>query len=306
MTINLQRFSFKSSGSVRLASSLQFCPRGCCLAGKGDCGAVNTKRLFAIFALGGLACGITVELVQRALETARLRELAKRGDANAQTALAVRYQNGYYGLGIDQRRSLIWIRLAASQQHARAQLILGSMYENGYGELTKNDTLGNHWHFQAACNGDALAQYITGYRETSSGNNGAVWYERAAAQGMPIAQCKLGQMYEHGLGGLEKDLAIAANWYRRAAALGLPIAQCKLGQMYEDGLGGLEKNLVIAAKWYQNAADQDYPIAQFVVGMNYRQGFGNIPKNDALAKIWLKRAALQGHKAAQSALGKMK
>ena len=34
------------------------------------------------------------------------------------------------------------------------------------------------------------------------------------------AQCKLGEIYEEGLLGVEKDDAVALEWYRRAAALG--------------------------------------------------------------------------------------
>ena len=47
-----------------------------------------------------------------------------------------------------------------------------------------------------------------------------VWLRRAAAGNVARAQCTLGVMHEHGLGGLEKSDAKAVALYRPAAAAG--------------------------------------------------------------------------------------
>ena len=50
------------------------------------------------------------------------------------------------------------------------------------------------------------------------------------------SHARLGICYETGV-GTEKDPAIAANLYRRAAEQGSDLARCRLGRLYERGLG---------------------------------------------------------------------
>jgi TPR repeat protein len=53
--------------------------------------------------------------------------------------------------------------------------------------------------------------------------------------GLRPAQFILVYIYYHGLGGVPKDYATAANWWAKAAEQGLASAQARLGHMYSEG-----------------------------------------------------------------------
>ncbi len=54
------------------------------------------------------------------------------------------------------------------------------------------------------------------------------WYQKAAEQGLTIAQNNLGVMYANGT-GVAQDNKQAVSWYQKAAEQGLTIAQNNLG-----------------------------------------------------------------------------
>jgi hypothetical protein len=58
-------------------------------------------------------------------------------------------------------------------------------------------------------------------------------FQVAAEQGSLIAQKRLGEMYEKGL-GIMKDVNIASEWYARAAALGDKEAKMRLEILNEE------------------------------------------------------------------------
>ena len=58
----------------------------------------------------------------------------------------------------------------------------------------------------------------------------------------------LGMLYEHGEGGLSRDVATARKWYERAAAGNEASAMNNLGNFYCEGTG-TEKDLAQARKW---------------------------------------------------------
>lgn len=111
--------------------------------------------------------------------------LAEAGDAEAQYALGVIYDNGR-GVPQDDGEAIKWYRLAAKQGIADAQFNLGVMHAMGegasqdYGEAVK-------------------------------------WYRRAAEQGDAEAQHALGVMYDTGRGVLQ-DYVEAHKWFNLAAA----------------------------------------------------------------------------------------
>jgi TPR repeat protein len=67
-------------------------------------------------------------------------------------------------------------------------------------------------------------------------------------------------MYADGQ-GVARDEAQAAVWLRKAADQGLPRAQYKLGVMYEKGQGVAQDNAQALA-WYRKAADQGFEEAK--------------------------------------------
>merc|ERR1712216_479014 len=102
----------------------------------------------------------------------------------------------------------------------------------------------------------------------NSDKKAAKWYRKAAEQGNPYAQCRLGIFIETGRGGLlvnnvEDELREVHNveaekWYRKAPeaekwSQGNLDALRRLGNFYETGRGGLQVNKMEAEKLYRKA-----------------------------------------------------
>lgn len=121
-----------------------------------------------------------------------------------------------------ERAPLEVIRSAAERGDARSQYELGRAYEDGFG--LKRDV-----------------------------NEAVKWYEKAAGQGLNVAQYVLGNILLYGEGGVAPDYAQARKWLTTAARTGIPAAQRDLGKMHEQGLGG-ERDPIWAWVWYDFAA----------------------------------------------------
>jgi len=115
----------------------------------------------------------------------------------------------------------------------------------------------------------------------------------------------LGQMYEHGRGGLPKDDREAVRLYKLAADQGNAIGQTTLGVFYESGRGGLPKDDREAARLYKLAADQGNAAAQAYLGILYEQGRGGLPQDDRKALRLYKLAADQGNVYAQAGIKRL-
>jgi TPR repeat protein len=142
--------------------------------------------------------------------------------------------------------------------------------------------------------GDAQSQWLVGkaYDEGISVpldySQAAVWYRKAADNGLASAQLSLGVLYENGH-GVEQDLVEGAKWIRKAADQGNTVAQYDLGTLY--GLGrGVPKDRALEAEWYRKAAEQNDAHAQRLLGMAYFIGDG-VPQDYAEAYFWLDLAA---------------
>jgi TPR repeat protein len=123
-----------------------------------------------------------------------------------------------------------------------------------------------------------------------------------AEQGNPKAQYILGCCY-NGDHGFTRDPAEAAIWWRKAAANGVANAQFCLGLSFFAG-EGVPKNMAEAAKWWKMAAEQGHPDAQYFLGLCYSAGLG-APKSTAQAIFWLQKAASHGIQAASKLLSQM-
>jgi uncharacterized protein YlxW (UPF0749 family) len=88
-----------------------------------------------------------------------------------------------------------------------------------------------------------------------------VWLPDAQA-GDARAQNYVGEIYEKGL-GVAPDPAAAALWYRRAAEQGLAAAMLNLGQLHELG-AGVALDPELAVSWYRRAAEAGAPGVVFV------------------------------------------
>jgi uncharacterized protein YfiM (DUF2279 family) len=149
-----------------------------------------------------------------------LRQLAERGNAEAQYRVGLMYEFGK-GYPADMEQAIIWIRKAAAQGHVSAEVELGVIY-------------------------------ATGDRVTEDDAQSVAWFQKAATAGNATAQYNLGLLYAKGQ-GVPVDDPQAIAWFRKAAEQGFALAQFKLGVAYENG-EGVTKNKVLAYANYAIAA----------------------------------------------------
>ncbi|KAG0001615.1 hypothetical protein BGZ79_004409 [Entomortierella chlamydospora] len=158
------------------------------------------------------------------------------------------------------------------------------------------------WFLKAAKQGHPDAQNKLGYMyQKGQGvqqdwSMAAKWYHAAADQGYAKSQGNLGYMYQNGY-GVTQDHAKAVDMYKKAVEQGYIGAHCSLGYMYECGLGVTRDHLE-AAKWYKVAADQGHGIAQTNLGSLYRNGLG-VAQDYSKAMDLYQKSAQQGNDAAQ-------
>lgn len=225
------------------------------------------------------------------VQTTRAR--AAQGDAMAQTALGILYENGW-GVPQDYIQALQWYEQSAAQGNAMAQYGLGWLYFEGQG-VPQDYTYARQWFEKAATQGHAEAQvslgllYKFGWGVPQDYVRARQWYEKAAAQGNATAQVSLGQLY-YGGQGVPKDAAQARQWWEKAAAKGNAEAQAFLGSLYEAG-AGVPQDYANARRWYEQAAAQGNTMAQISLGFLYALGEG-VQKDDVQAYMWFILAAV--------------
>ena len=140
------------------------------------------------------------------------------------------YMNGH-GVESDPKQAEYWHRKAADRGYARAQWALGlELYDRATDDTRTPEAL--EWMSQAAAQGDPLLQCWLGdvYRMNKRYENALQWYGRAVAQDDKEGLFKLGTMYEAGH-GVPQDFDAAMFWFHKAARQGHAEAQWQLGQM---------------------------------------------------------------------------
>jgi TPR repeat protein len=115
------------------------------------------------------------------------------------------------------------------------------------------------------------------------------WTKRAAENGNPGAQARLGVLQITGEGGIERNKRQGVEWLRKAAEGGHAYAQFNLGALYYKG-ENLEKNDKKAAEWFSKAADQGHPLSAKCLGSMYLRGEG-VRKDIDKAFEWFEKAA---------------
>ncbi|MGB7041028.1 MAG: tetratricopeptide repeat protein [Xanthobacteraceae bacterium] len=114
---------------------------------------------------------------------------------------------------------------------------------------------------------------------------------RAADQGLPPAQFRLGGLYEKGI-GVKKDLAQARDLYTAAADKGNGKAMHNLAVLYAEGING-PADYKTAAHWFRKAADRGITDSQYNLAILYARGIG-VEQNYAESYKWFTLAANRG------------
>ena len=154
--------------------------------------------------------------------------------------------------------------------------------------------------------GDAEGQnniaylYERGMGVKQSYQNAKIWYELAAAQGLPEAKHNLAMLtYQGHING--RDTRKSVEWFREAADAGLLQSVYMLGVLYMEG-EGVFKNYDKAFEQFMRAAKRGDPRAQYMVGAIYAEGFIDPEDKPDYAKafLWSGLAVLGGVEQAQS------
>jgi TPR repeat protein len=123
------------------------------------------------------------------------------------------------------------------------------------------------------------------------------WFGKAAAQGHENALITLAWMYANGT-GVDADEEKARELYLDAARRGSAKAQYVVATMYRFAQYGVAKDIREAVAWYMKAADQGMATAQFALGKMLMEGKG-VERDDVAALQWLSLAHVNGSKRAE-------
>lgn len=134
---------------------------------------------------------------------------------------------------------------------------------------------------------DLLLELALGYDERRDPRS-ADAYRAAAAQGVGVAELRLGALYETGE-GVPQSYDDARMHYQRAVALGVQEANLRLGLLYLEGWG-VRRDPENAVVHIQRAAEGGYQPAQQVLSNMYFAGVG-IAADPRKALEWAERAA---------------
>ncbi len=194
---------------------------------------------------------------------ARLQPLAEAGNPAAQYRLGLAHAQGR-GVARDPVAALAWWHKAGIQGNPDAQYQLGEAYLEGRG-VEQDAGLASAWLARAAAREHAPATYRLAMLYQARGETLAdeaqrrsalVLLERAAEQGHPQAQARMGEAYAEGL-GVERDTLWAARWFGKAARQGVAASQARLGHAFASG-EGVPRDPLQAVAWYRAAADQGH------------------------------------------------
>ena len=244
---------------------------------------------------------------------ARLTELAKEGNEDAQLKLSFLFAHGI-GVREDKTKAFHWCLRAAESGNAFAQTQIGEWYwyrayPNGVGNQETQNNLHQafSWFQKAAEQGDADGRYHLGrcffYGDGVDEDKvkAVELFQLAADQGVPDAFDMLGQCYKGGY-GIREDLKKAFALFQKAAELGSAPGRYHLGKCFFYG-DGVNENNDEAAKWLQLAADNpsgvDEPLGYeagacyYLLGFCYKNGYG-VDEDAETAVKWFRKAGELG------------
>ena len=121
-----------------------------------------------------------------------------------------------------------------------------------------------------------------------------IWYEKSFNDGFLLAGQFLADSYTNS-----KDYPLRKEWQLKTAKAGLPLAEHRLGKMYEEGYV-FDKSEKDALYWYELSAKHDYDYAILKMGYIYRKGLLGVKPDKQKAVKWLDILAQRGDLAAKA------
>ena len=194
---------------------------------------------------------------------------------------------------------------AAKTGDARAMAMLGVLYQKGLGvEADLNKAV--DWYAQAAEKNNLGAQYslaeiyLDGALGEPDPERGRFWLTKAARQGKPEAEHRLGLL---AAAETPPDWFEAADWFRKAANQGYPDSQYNLGVLYAEGKG-VDQSKIKAGEWFAKAAVKGHPDAALDYGIMVFLGDG-VKKDEKVGAEWMLVSARHGNPVAQNRVARL-
>lgn len=161
-----------------------------------------------------------------------------------------------------------------------------------------------------ANDGDAAAQallaeiYSRGLGVARDVETAAIWYEKAAEQGVPEAQFQYALLLLKRSPKASTEYELAIELMKTAADSGNAQAQFNYAQLVLDqSPGSAGQNSAFG--YFKAAAENNVADAQYALSQYYLAGTGDVTVDVDKARGWLERAALQNFDTAQFELGNM-
>lgn len=261
-----------------------------------------------------------------------LRCASDLGDAEAQGQMALRYSLGLHlpsswsqdGRSIakfhdpDPDAALLHYYFAAKSGDDFARLVLGFKHMHGLGVPKSCWSAVSYYQPAAekvvdlsvipdslpAIERIKLSQQISGSLKSDRSQKEILqYYQHNADMGNVDAQAAVGQVFNLGSHGMERDHGQALKYLQLAADAGDEEAMAHLGHMHANGFG-TAKNLETAKTYFEAASKGDSRSAQYALGYMYLMGEG-VEADYAKAMRLLGEAAGHGHMESNFLLGVM-
>ncbi len=130
-------------------------------------------------------------------------------------------------------------------------------------------------------------------------------YLEEAEQGNPLANYRLGEIYEHGYGEWFANKEKAYRHYRMAADQDVAAAMYKVGEFHEKGLGNVVRNEKEALNWYRRGAELEHIGCLNKIGRFYENGRGGLERAPERAVVYYLRGASRDNAESQYFLGRL-
>ena len=214
------------------------------------------------------------------------------GDSSAQNMLAHRYAEGR-GVSQSYEQAAYWFEKSILNcardpfSKTNSEISLACMYLRGLGvepsvakavELLESAAANESRHSHHA-------EHILGdlYLVAERYEDAFFWYKKSVQRKHPLSLCRLGLLYEGGM-GVAISYKDAFDCYQKAADQKHPNATTRLGLLYERGLG-VQQNYRMAFDLYQIAAELGCSEAYLSLAAMYKDGL-YVAKSDEMASAW--------------------
>ena len=190
----------------------------------------------------------------------------------------------------------------AAQNDVGAAFVLAKLYQRGLG-VEKSEQIAAGYLLANANFGHGPSQIALGEVREKTNPSGAIeMYKKAAAEGNPLGNVKLGNIYENGLLGKRVNLKLAFSNYQKAAEANNALGIYNLARCYDQGIG-TSPNELLATRTFLKSAKQGVSMAQVKMAKRYFEGKG-LQEDPVAAFGWLTKASQSGSVEAMVMLGR--